>query len=184
MQNEPVPDAPDAGALQEAEAAPPAASATLPAEADPLLKAETEAREHYDAWLRAKAETDNVRKRAQAEIAAAHKFAVENFSAELLAVKDSLEAALAAENATVDGMRSGAELTLKQLNSAFEKFNLAEIDPLGAKFDPRRHQAIGTVDSEAEPNTVVRVLQKGYLLHDRVIRPALVTVARPKGVEN
>ncbi len=184
MQSKPVPDAPEAGASPAAEAAPPIASASLPADVDPLQKAETEAREHYDAWLRARAEADNVRKRAQSEIAAAHKFAVENFSAELLAVKDSLEAALAAENATVDGMSSGVELTLKQLKSVFEKFNLAEINPLGAKFDPHRHQAIGAVESEAEPNTVVQVLQKGYLLHDRVIRPALVTVARPKGVEN
>ena len=183
MQSKPAPDAPEAGASPAAEADRPAPSATLPAEVDPLQKAETEAREHYDAWLRAKAETDNVRKRAQAEITAAHKFAVENFSAELLAVKDSLEAALAAENATVNSMRSGIELTLKQLKSVFERFNLAEINPLGAKFDPHRHQAISTVDAAAEPNTVVQVLQKGYSLHDRVIRPALVAVSKPRGVE-
>lgn len=151
---------------------------------DQLKKAELAAAEHQDAWLRAKAETENVRKRAQVEIAAAHKFAVENFSAELLAVKDSLEAALAAENATAESMKSGVELTLKQLKSVFEKFSITEVNPVGEKFDPHRHQAISTVDSEAEPNTVVQVLQKGYLLHDRVIRPALVTVAKPGGVEN
>jgi len=151
---------------------------------DQLKKAELAAAEHHDAWLRAKAEADNVRKRAQVEIAAAHKFAVEYFSAELLAVKDSLEAALATESATVEGMKSGVELTLKQLESVFEKFNITEINPVGEKFDPYRHQAISTVESDAEPNTVVQVLQKGYLLHERVIRPALVTVAKSTGVEN
>jgi molecular chaperone GrpE len=146
-----------------------------------LRKAELAAGEHREAWLRAKAEGDNIRKRAQVEITNAHKFAVENFTAELLAVKDSLEAALAAENATVESMKSGVELTLRQLKNVFEKFNVSEVNPAGQKFDPHRHQAIGTVESEAEPNTVVQVLQKGYLLHDRVIRPALVMVAKAKG---
>ena len=143
-----------------------------------LKKAELAAAEHHDAWLRAKAEADNVRKRARGEIASAHKFALESFASELLAVKDSLEAALAVENASAESMRSGAELTLKQLAGAFERFNLAEINPVGQKFDPHRHQAISAVESEAEPNTVVQVLQKGYLLHDRVIRPALVLIAK------
>jgi molecular chaperone GrpE len=147
-----------------------------------LRKAELAAAEHHDAWLRAKAEADNIRKRAQVEITNAHKFAVENFASELLAVKDSLEAALVAENPSVESMKSGVEITLKQLAAVFERFNLAEINPAGQRFDPHRHQAIGTVESGAEPNTVVQVLQKGYLLHDRVIRPALVTVA--KTVEN
>lgn len=145
-----------------------------------LKKAELAAAEHHDAWLRAKAEADNIRKRAGGEIASAHKFAVEGFASELLAVKDSLEAALAAENASVDSMRSGVELTLKQLAGVFERFNLAEINPVGQKFDPHRHQAISAVEAEAEPNTVVQVLQKGYLLHDRVIRPALVLVAKAR----
>jgi molecular chaperone GrpE len=146
-----------------------------------LKKAELAAAEHHDAWLRARADADNIRKRAQVEVASARKFAVEDFSSELLAVKDSLEAALAAENATADSMKSGVELTLKQLKNVFEKFKVTEIDPQGQKFDPHRHQAIGTVDSDAEPNTVVQVLQKGYLLHDRVVRPALVMVAKTKG---
>jgi molecular chaperone GrpE len=146
-----------------------------------LKKAELAAAEHHDAWLRAKAEADNIRKRARGEIASAHKFAVEGFASELLAVKDSLEAALAAENASVESMRSGVELTLKQLAGVFERFNLAEINPVGQKFDPHRHQAISTMESDAEPNTVVQVLQKGYLLHDRVIRPALVMVAKTRG---
>ena len=143
-----------------------------------LKRAELAATEHQDAWLRAKAEADNIRKRAQVEITNAHKFAVEDFATELLAVKDSLEAALVAETPSVDSMKSGVELTLKQLASVFERFKLTEINPQGQKFDPHRHQAIGTVESGAEPNTVVQVLQKGYLLHDRVIRPALVMVAK------
>jgi len=93
-------------------------------------------------------------------------------------VKDSLEAALAAENADLDAVRSGVELTLKQLEGVFEKASLKEIDPAGEKFDPHRHQAISMLPSDKEPNTVINVLQKGYLLHDRVIRPALVTVAK------
>jgi len=146
-----------------------------------LKQAELAAAEHHDAWLRAKADADNIRKRARGEIASAHKFAVEGFASELLAVKDSLEAALAADNASVESMGSGVELTLKQLAGVFERFNLAEINPVGQKFDPHRHQAISTMESDAEPNTVVQVLQKGYLLHDRVIRPALVIVAKTKG---
>ena len=145
-----------------------------------LRKAERAAAEHHDAWLRAKAEAENIRKRAQGEIASAHKFALEGFASDLLAVKDSLEAAITSENASVESMRSGIELTLKQLAGVFERYNLAEINPLGQKFDPHRHQAISTVESDAEPNTVVQVLQKGYLLHERVIRPALVTVARAR----
>ena len=145
-----------------------------------LRQAELKAAEHHDAWLRAKAESDNIRKRAQTDVANAHKFAVENFATELLAVKDSLEAALAIDNASAESMKSGVELTLKQLKAAFEKFKLGEINPAGEKFDPHRHQAISMVESDAEPNTVVQVLQKGYLLHERVIRPALVTVARAK----
>ena len=145
-----------------------------------LKRAELAAQEHHDAWLRAKAEADNIRKRAQADIASAHKYAIENFSTELLAVKDSLEAALAINNVTVENLQSGVELTLKQLNSVFEKFRVTEIHPLDQKFDPHRHQAISTVESDAEPNTVVQVFQKGYLLNDRVIRPAMVAVAKAK----
>jgi molecular chaperone GrpE len=143
-----------------------------------LQKAEAAAQEHRDAFLRAKAETENVRKRAQADVAAAHKYAVENFATELLAVKDALEAGLATENASADSLKSGMELTLKQLKAAFDKFNLAEEHPLAQKFDPHKHQAISMIEADAEPNTVVAVLQKGYKLNERVIRPALVTVAK------
>ena len=153
---------------------------TMPGAEELLRQAELKAQEHHDAWLRAKAETENVRKRAQIEVASAHKYAIESFALELLPVKDSLEAALAAGTATADAIRSGVEITLKQLNTVFEKANLKEINPTGQKFDPHQHQAISMLPSEREPNTVINVLQKGYLLHDRVIRPALVTVSQPK----
>lgn len=149
-----------------------------------LKQAEQAAQENHDLWLRAKAECDNLQKRSQIEIGNAHRFAIENFATELLPVKDSLEAALAAESAPTESLRAGVELTLRQLTSVFEKSNLTEINPLGEKFDPHRHQALSTAESDAEPNTVVQVLQKGYLLHLRVIRPALVIVAKPKAVEN
>jgi len=153
---------------------------TMPSLEEMLKAAELAAQEHHDAWLRAKADAENIRKRAQTDIASAHKYAIENFSTELLAVKDSLEAALAAENATAESLRSGVDLTLKQLVAVFGKFNVAEINPMGDKFDPHKHQAITMVESDAAPNTVVNVLQKGYQLHDRIIRPALVMVAKAK----
>lgn len=165
-----------------AEAQPqPATGAAEPTVEERLKQAELAAAEHHDAWLRARAEADNIRKRAQADVANAHKYAVDRFASELLAVKDSLEAALAVENASVDSMKSGVEITLKQLANVFERFSLSEVNPAGQKFDPNRHQAISTAESDAEPNTVVQVLQKGYLLHDRVVRPALVIVAKARG---
>jgi molecular chaperone GrpE len=145
-----------------------------------LEKAEAAAQEHRNAWLRAKADADNIRKRAQSDLANAHKYALENFSAELIPVRDSLEAALITQNATPEALRSGVELTLKQLTAAFEKFSVREISPLGEKFDPHKHQSINMVESDAEPNTVVGVLQKGYSLNDRILRPALVSIAKPK----
>jgi len=144
-----------------------------------LRQAQQKAEESHEAWLRAKAEADNTRKRAQIDLANAYKYAAESLAGELLPVKDSLEAALATDSADMDALRSGVELTLKQLNAVFEKANLKEISPLGEKFDPHRHQAISMLPSEKEPNTVIDVLQKGYSLHDRVIRPALVAVAKP-----
>lgn len=145
-----------------------------------LRQAELKAQQHQDAWLRAMAEAENVRKRAQVELANAHKYAIESVAAELLPVKDSLEATLAADSATLETLKSGVELTLRQLNAAFEKTSLKEINPVGERFDPHWHQAISMLPSEKEPNTVINVLQKGYSLHDRVIRPALVTVAKSK----
>ena len=152
----------------------------MPSLQELLRQAELQAQEHHDAWLRAKAETENIRRRAQIDVANAHKYGVESFADALLPVKDSLEAALAAQNDTVESLRSGVDITLRQLKSVFEKFSLSEVDPTGQKFDPHRHQAMSMVESDQEPNTVVQVLQKGYVLHDRVVRPALVTVARPK----
>ena len=152
----------------------------MPSMQELLKRAELQAQEHYDAWLRAKAECDNVRKRAQVDVANAHKYALETFSSELLPVRDSLEAALTTENSTLEALRQGVELTLKQLDSALEKASIREIHPLGEKFDPHKHQAMTTVESEKPANTVVHVLQKGYQLHDRVLRPALVTVSKTK----
>ena len=152
----------------------------MPSLEDLLKAAELKAAEHHDAWLRAKAETENVRRRAQEDIAKAGKYAVEKFSGELLAVKDSLVAALANENQSAENLKAGVELTLRQLIAAFEKSNLAEINPAGEKFDPHRHQAISQIEADGEPNTVINVLQKGYALHGRVIRPALVVVSKAK----
>ena len=145
-----------------------------------LKEAEIRAVEHHDAWLRAKAETENIRKRAHTDIANAHKYAIENFSTELLAVMDSLEAALAAEKATAENLRDGVELTRKQLAAIFEKFNIRAIDPQGEKFDPHQHQAMCMMESDTAPNTVTQVMQKGYALHDRIIRPAMVAVSKAK----
>lgn len=152
----------------------------MPGPAELLRKAELAAQEHHDAWLRAKAETENVRRRAQIDIANAHKYALEAFATELLAVRDSLEAAMAAEHTTIESIRSGVELTLKQLSGVFDKFSIRQVNPLGEKFDPHLHQGISMVESDADSNTVVGVLQKGYVLNDRVIRPAMVTIAKPR----
>jgi molecular chaperone GrpE len=154
---------------------------TMPSPQEMIRRLELQAQEHYDAWLRAKAEADNIRKRAQADVANAHKYAVEGFATELLPVRDALEAALATENSTLESLRQGVELTLKQVNAAFDKFAVREVNPVGDKFDPHRHQAMTTVESDKAPNTVVHVLQKGYTLNDRVLRPALVTVSKARG---
>lgn len=159
---------------------PPQAVDAVPSLEESLRIAELKAAEHYDAWLRAKAETENVRRRAAEDAIKERKFAAERFAAAMLPVKDSLEAALGSENASLETLRSGVELTLKQLQQAFQSANLIEVDPQGEKFDPNKHQAISMVASDAEPNTVVQVLQKGYLLHERVIRPAMVIVAKPE----
>jgi molecular chaperone GrpE len=131
-------------------------------------------------FLRAKAETENVRRRAQEDVSKAHKFAIENFAENLLPVLDSLEAALADSSTDLAKVREGVELTLRQLTGALEKGRVVPVNPVGEKFDPHRHQAISMVPAEQEANTVVAVLQKGYVIADRVLRPALVTVAAPK----
>ena len=152
----------------------------MPSTEELLKQAELAAQEHHDAWLRAKAEADNVRKRAQIDVANAHKYALESFAQELVPVRDSLEAALDSPNLTLESLKSGVELTLKQLRSAFEKANIKEINPLGENLDPHKHQAMNTVESDARPNSIVAVFQKGYELNDRLVRPALVSVAKSK----
>lgn len=146
-----------------------------------LRIAELKAAEHHDAWLRAKAETENVRRRAEEDVAKAARFAAERFASALLPVRDSLETALATENQSIEKLREGVELTLRQMVSAFESAGIAQEHPLDAKFDPNRHQAISAIEADAEPNTVINVLQKGYMLHERVLRPAMVVVAKAKG---
>lgn len=141
---------------------------------------EAKAREHYDMYLRATAEGENIRRRAQDDVSKAHKFAIESFADHLLPVMDSLQAALADGSGDIAKLREGVELTARQLSNAFEKGKVVELNPVGEKFDPHKHQAISMVPSEQEPNTVVAVLQRGYLIADRVLRPALVTVSAPK----
>ena len=172
-----VAGAADAATASAAEAA---GTDTLPSLAEQLRQAELKAAEHHDAWLRAKAETENVRRRAQDDIAKASKFAADKFAQAMLPVKDSLEAALATENTTLETFKQGVELTLKQLVSAFQSANVTEVNPVGEKFDPNKHQAISAIEADGEPNTVINVLQKGYLLNERVMRPALVVVSKAK----
>jgi molecular chaperone GrpE len=153
----------------------------LTALAQELATAKAQNADLADQFLRAKAEVENARRRADEEIAKARKFAVESFADSLLAVADSLEAGLAIQEATREQLREGTEATLKQLKSALERHKVLEINPaVATKFDPHQHQAISMVPADQEANTVVAVLQKGYLIADRVLRPALVTVAAPK----
>lgn len=150
-----------------------------PSVEEKLAAAEAKANELQDAFLRAKADTENIRRRAQEDIAKAHKFAIENFAEALVPVKDSLEMALKLETPAVESLKEGVEMTLKQLTAAFERNRLMEINPLpGEKLDPMKHQAISMVPAEQEANTIVSVLQKGYMIADRLLRPALVTVAQ------
>jgi molecular chaperone GrpE len=196
-QNEPAEKRPETdAAAQPADATQPAESAA-PGEAgqgggmpqDPIAElraqlqaAQAKADEHYDLLLRTRADAENVRRRAQEDVSKAHKFGIESFAESLVPVKDSLEAALAQQDQTAEALRTGVEATLKQLSAAFERNRLMEIAPaVGTKFDPHQHQAISSVPSEHPANTVVQTLQKGYLISDRVLRPALVTVSAGQG---
>jgi molecular chaperone GrpE len=156
------------------------AAEVMPSMEEMLKQAELKAQEHYDAWKYAKAEGENIRRRGIEDVSKAQKFAVERFAGEMLAVMDSLQAALAVETATVESFKSGMELTQKQLSGVFEKFNIGEINPVGEKFDAHKHQAISMIESEQPANTVISVMQKGYTLNERVLRPALVLVAKGK----
>ncbi|MBZ8140602.1 nucleotide exchange factor GrpE [Rubrivivax gelatinosus] len=176
--NSNTPDTPS----PETAAADAAQAGAAPASAEARL-AELEARhaEVADAYLRAKAETENVRRRSEEEVAKARKFAVEAFAESMLPVKDSLEAAIAIQNATPEQLLEGTHATLRQLTQALERNKVVQIaPPAGTKFDPHQHQAISVVPADQEANTVVALLQRGYLIADRVLRPALVTVAGPK----
>jgi molecular chaperone GrpE len=157
-------------------------------EADALAKAQADlaslqakSAELADQYLRAKADSENARRRADEEISKARKFALESFAESLLPVADSLEAGLIIKDATADQIREGAQATLRQLLAALERNKVIAINPAaGTKFDPHLHQAISVVPSEQEANTVVGVLQKGYSIAERTLRPALVTVSAPK----
>jgi molecular chaperone GrpE len=146
-----------------------------------LAVAEAKAADLQDAFLRAKAELENFRRRVQEDITRAHKYAIEGFAESMVPVKDSLETALKVDSPSVESLKEGVEITLKQLNSAFEKNRLTEINPMpGDKLDPARHQAISMVPADQNANTIITVLQKGYMIADRLLRPALVTVAQGK----
>lgn len=148
---------------------------------DTVAQLERKVLELQDAFMRAKAEGENIRRRAQEDITKAHKFAVESFAEAMVPVKDSLEMALKIDAPTLESIKEGVEMTLKQLNAAFEKNRLMEINPpQGDKLDPMKHQAISMVPAEQDANTIVTVLQKGYTIADRLLRPALVTVAQAK----
>ena len=154
------------------------AEQTIAALQKSLLEAEAKANENYDQFVRAKAEMENIRRRSAEEVLKAQKFGVEKMADALLAVKDSMDAALMVENTSVESFKSGVEITARQLTNVFEKFSIVEVNPAGEKFDPAKHQAIAALESEQAPNTVLNVVQKGYLLHERMLRPAMVTVAK------
>jgi len=148
---------------------------------DDLSRLQAELVEAQDSYLRAKAEAENIRRRAEEDISKARKYAVESFADSLLPVKDSLEAAIAMPDAPLEKVLEGVHATLRQLSQALERNKVLQINPpVGTKFDPHQHQAISMVPADQDANTVVAVLQKGYLISDRVLRPALVTVAAPK----
>ncbi|HWW06797.1 nucleotide exchange factor GrpE [Collimonas sp.] len=163
-------------------------SVSAPAEPgveEKLAISEAKLAESQDDYLRVRAELDNMRRRVQEEIARTRKYAIEGFAKSLTPVMDSLETALKIETPSVEALKEGVEITLKQLNSAFEQNQLTEINPMpGEKLDPARHQAISMIPSDQNANTIVSVLQKGYMISDRLLRPALVTVAKEKTSSN
>lgn len=159
----------------------PAEGETTPTLEVQLAQTEAKLLEVQDNFLRARAEMENIRRRSQEEVKKAHKFAVEGFAQAILGVKDSLEMSLKLESNTVDSLKEGVEATLRQLTHVLDQNKIVEIVPhVGEKLDPNRHQAISTVPSDQAPNTIVDILQKGYMLSDRLLRPAIVVVAAPK----
>jgi molecular chaperone GrpE len=179
-----MPDTSDTLQNDATQAAQADSQALAPDPAQRVAELEIKNLELADAYLRAKAEADNTRRRADEEIAKSRKFAVESFAESLLPVKDSLEAAIANQTGgkiSPEQVLEGVQLTLRQLVQALERSKVQELNPpAGTRFDPHQHQAISVVPADQEPNTVVMVLQKGYLIADRVLRPALVTVAAAK----
>ncbi|NGZ86859.1 nucleotide exchange factor GrpE [Duganella aceris] len=178
QENQAVP--PNQEAAAAAASAPPSTS-DQPSLEEQLSATEAKLAEMHDAFMRAKADGENIRRRAQEDVAKAHKFAVESFAEAMVPVKDSLEMALKVETPSIESLKEGVEMTLKQLTSAFEKNRLLEILPAqGDKLDPNKHQAVAVVPADQEANTVVSVLQKGYMIADRLLRPAIVTAAQAK----
>jgi molecular chaperone GrpE len=179
--NEPTPTAPESETGTGSANGQAEAGTTVQTPEERLAELEAKHASVSDAYLRAKADAENTRRRAEEEMSKARKFAVESFAESLLPVRDSLEAATALPNATPEQMLEGVHATLRQLNAALERNKVLPINPpAGTKFDPHQHQAISVVPAEQEANTVVLVLQKGYLIADRILRPALVTVTAPK----
>ncbi len=159
----------------------PTAAPGEPSLEEQLSATEAKLAEMHDAFMRAKAEGENIRRRAQEDVSKAHKFAIESFAEAMVPVRDSLEMALKVEAPTLESLKEGVELTLKQLAAAFEKNRLVEVLPQqGDKLDPMKHQAVAVVPADQEANTVVTVLQKGYMIADRLLRPAIVTAAQAK----
>jgi molecular chaperone GrpE len=180
QENQEVPNQPD-GEAAATEAQAQQTASTEPSLEEQLSATEAKLAETHDAFMRAKAEGENIRRRAQEDVSKAHKFAIESFAEAMVPVRDSLEMALKVEAPTVESIKEGVEMTLKQLTAAFEKNRLIEIMPQpGDKLDPMKHQAVAVVPSDQEANTVVNVLQKGYMIADRLLRPAIVTAAQPK----
>jgi molecular chaperone GrpE len=172
-----------AEAAASAEAAACSTDSAAPAEPNlqnALADAQAKAAENFDLYVRAKAEMENIRRRSAEDVLKANKFGVEKMADALLAVKDSMDAALLVESPSVESYKTGVELTARQLAQVFEKFSIVEVNPAGQKFDPTKHQAIAALESDQAANTVINVMQKGYTLHDRVLRPALVAVAKEK----
>jgi molecular chaperone GrpE len=178
QENQAVPPNPEAAA---AAASAPPSTPDQPSLEEQLSATEAKLAEMHDAFMRAKADGENIRRRAQEDVAKAHKFAVESFAEAMVPVKDSLEMALKVETPSLESLKEGVEMTLKQLTAAFEKNRLLEIQPAqGEKLDPNKHQAVAVVPADQEANTVVSVLQKGYMIADRLLRPAIVTAAQAK----
>ena len=178
-----VPGSGNAAGAASADASAAGSPGTAPSPLEALARAQAEAIEFRDLYLRAKADTENIRRRGQEDVAKAHKFAVEGFAESLLPVRDSLEMTLANAAASPESLKEGVDATLRLLVSAFERARVTELNPVGQKFDPNRHQAISMVpvastNPPVTSNHVVAVLQKGYLINDRVLRPAMVTVAQ------